>query len=452
MSYNGSGTFNINTTGQPVVAGTIISSAAFNALTADLATGLTTALTKDGQTTTTARILFAQGINSTLVTDASSTSTGSIFTAGGVGIAKKLYVGTDANIAGTLGVTGVATFSAAPIYSSLTASSAVATDASKALISVANTGTGSNVLATGPTIASANLTTALTLAGAAGTNGQVLTSSGSGLPTWATVSAVASVVRSPRTSNTILSASDQGNLIEATANSYTQTITAAATLGSGWWCYVSNAGTGFITIDPNASETITVNTIAQTTWILWPNEMGILVCNGSNFFYYVLHKGEITQTVSSAVASVSFATGLAYRRRMSLSVDNAGYATGSANIVRLEINSLPAGSSNFTGGFLRTQGSTFGGNSGTNMSLSGGFGPLATPTANDALFANIQINAGSAGVFASGISRLINASSGSVSTTTMGAWDDLTESTISTISIYQTTYNTVSGTFTLREL
>ena len=152
MSYNGSGTFNINSTGQPVVAGTIISAATFNALTADLATGLTTALTKDGQTTTTARILFAQGINSTLVTDASSVSTGSIFTAGGVGIAKKLYVGTDANIAGTLVVTGVATFSASPVYSSLTASSAVATDASKALVSVTNTGTGSNVLATSPTL------------------------------------------------------------------------------------------------------------------------------------------------------------------------------------------------------------------------------------------------------------------------------------------------------------
>ena len=114
MSYNGSGTFVINSTGQPVVAGTIISSATFNALTADLATGLTTAITKDGQTATTARIPFAQGINSTLVTDASSVSTGSIFTAGGVGIAKKLYVGTDANIAGTLSVTGVATFVAPP--------------------------------------------------------------------------------------------------------------------------------------------------------------------------------------------------------------------------------------------------------------------------------------------------------------------------------------------------
>ena len=56
MSYNGSGTFNINTSGQPVVGGTVISSTAFNALTADLATGLSTAITKDGQTTVSANI------------------------------------------------------------------------------------------------------------------------------------------------------------------------------------------------------------------------------------------------------------------------------------------------------------------------------------------------------------------------------------------------------------
>ncbi len=59
MSYNGSGVFQINTTGQPVVAGTVISSTAFNALTSDLATGLSTAITKDGQTTVTANIPLA---------------------------------------------------------------------------------------------------------------------------------------------------------------------------------------------------------------------------------------------------------------------------------------------------------------------------------------------------------------------------------------------------------
>jgi hypothetical protein len=152
MSYNGSGTVQINTSGQPVVTGTVISSSAFNALTADLATGLSTAITKDGQTATTVRIPFAQGINSSLATDSTSGSTGSIYTAGGIGIAKALYVGTNATVVGTLGVTGTATFSATPVFSALTASSAVATDASKNLVSVTNTGTGNNVLATSPTL------------------------------------------------------------------------------------------------------------------------------------------------------------------------------------------------------------------------------------------------------------------------------------------------------------
>ena len=152
MSYNGSGTFQINTSGQPVVTGTVISSSAFNALTADLATGLSTAITKDGQTATTVRIPFAQGINSSLATDTSSGSTGSIYTAGGIGITKGLFVGTNATVVGTLGVTGAATFSTNPVFSALTASSAVATDASKNLVSVTNTGTGNNVLATSPTL------------------------------------------------------------------------------------------------------------------------------------------------------------------------------------------------------------------------------------------------------------------------------------------------------------
>jgi len=178
MSYNGSGTFQINTSGQPVVTGTVISSSAFNALTADLATGLSTAITKDGQTATTVRIPFAQGINSSLTTDTSSGSTGSIYTAGGIGITKGLFVG------------GTATFSVAPVFSALTASSAVATDASKNLVSVTNTGTGNNVLATSPTITTPTISqltsaaaTALTLQSAGTTAVTVDTSQRVGIGT-----------------------------------------------------------------------------------------------------------------------------------------------------------------------------------------------------------------------------------------------------------------------------
>lgn len=55
MSFSG-GVFSINTSGQPVVTNTVISSTAFNLLTADLATGLSTCMLKDGTQTITANI------------------------------------------------------------------------------------------------------------------------------------------------------------------------------------------------------------------------------------------------------------------------------------------------------------------------------------------------------------------------------------------------------------
>lgn len=55
MSFS-NGTFTINSSGQPVVTGTVISSTTFNALTADLATGLSTCVLKDGTQTITGNI------------------------------------------------------------------------------------------------------------------------------------------------------------------------------------------------------------------------------------------------------------------------------------------------------------------------------------------------------------------------------------------------------------
>jgi hypothetical protein len=82
-----------------------------------------------------------------------------------VGIAKALSVGT------TLGVTGVATFSAQPIFSTLTASKPVFTDASKGLVSTGTlgadqggTGVANNVAST--LTISGNFATTLTVAGA----------------------------------------------------------------------------------------------------------------------------------------------------------------------------------------------------------------------------------------------------------------------------------------------
>lgn len=58
MALNGSGVAAIDSTGQPVVASTLITATAFNALTADLATMISTCVMKDGQQTITQNIPF----------------------------------------------------------------------------------------------------------------------------------------------------------------------------------------------------------------------------------------------------------------------------------------------------------------------------------------------------------------------------------------------------------
>lgn len=76
-------------------------------------------------------------------------------------------------IAGTLVQSGVATFTAQPIMSSLTASQAVFTDASKGLVSNAITGTGNVVMSASPTLTGTITAAALTASGLITANGGV---------------------------------------------------------------------------------------------------------------------------------------------------------------------------------------------------------------------------------------------------------------------------------------
>lgn len=81
-----------------------------------------------------------------------------------------------------------------------------------------------------------------------------------------------------RSSNTILGASDKGKLF-LFSSTFTQTFTAAATLGAGWWVDVRNDSTGGIILDPNSSETID----GQTVIYMFPGESFRIICDGSNF-------------------------------------------------------------------------------------------------------------------------------------------------------------------------
>jgi hypothetical protein len=132
---------------------------------------------------------------------------------------------------------------------------------------------------TGRSILTTNGTSASWAADQTGNAGKYLKTDGTNL-SWAPITAP----RSARTSNTILGASDNGTLIDVTSGTFTQTFTAAATLGSGWYCWYRNNGSGDVTLDPNASETID----GLTSFVMYPGEARLIQCDGTAFYSIVI--------------------------------------------------------------------------------------------------------------------------------------------------------------------
>jgi hypothetical protein len=99
-----------------------------------------------------------------------------------------------------------------------------------------------------------------------------------------------------RTSNTILTANDFGAFIRYTSGTFTQTFTAVATLSVGWFVWLKNAGTGDITLDPNASELID----GLASFVMYPNELRLVMVNaaGTGFDSFVYNGFEKVFTTS----------------------------------------------------------------------------------------------------------------------------------------------------------
>ena len=127
-----------------------------------------------------------------------------------------------------------------------------------------------------------------------GNSGKFITTDGS-TASWAAVG----ITRSTRTSNTILAAADNRAFIDITSGTFSQTFTAVATLADGWYCYLRNSGTGLITLDPNASETID----GLTSYIMYPGECRLVMCTGAALISTVLTPFNYTTT-----ATVTFTT------------------------------------------------------------------------------------------------------------------------------------------------
>ena len=83
--------------------------------------------------------------------------------------------------------------------------------------------------------------------------------------------------RLARAGNVKLTAAEFGRFIDITSGSFTQTFDLVTTLGLGWFCYIRNSGTGEVTLDPNASETID----GLTSYVMYPGETRLLLCDGS---------------------------------------------------------------------------------------------------------------------------------------------------------------------------
>ena len=153
----------------------------------------------------------------------------------------------------------------------------------------------------------------------------------------AQVAAGASVVRSARTTNTILAAADNGTLIDITSGTFSQTFTDATTLGSGWWCYYRNSGTDVVTLDPAAAELID----GATTLIMYPGDVRLVQCTGTAFTTVRIEAG-IGNNCAMLETGNGYGTTDLYTRRYVTIKQNTGtaitYADSAANGTTFTIN------------------------------------------------------------------------------------------------------------------
>ena len=130
--------------------------------------------------------------------------------------------------------------------------------------------------------------------------------------------------RAARTANTILTANDYGKLIDITSGHLRRHLTLCASLADGWWVRVRNGGTGDITLDPNASETID----GLTSFIMYPGEVRDVFCDGSNLYSVVVNP--FFRRITSTYASMPIPPGYTRFGIRAWSGGNSGQRTNNA--------------------------------------------------------------------------------------------------------------------------
>jgi len=96
---------------------------------------------------------------------------------------------------------------------------------------------------------------------------------------------------------------DRGNLLDL-SGTFTLSFSAAATLTSGWYVYLSNTGTGVITLDPDGAETID----GSATKRLYAGQSCLVQCNGTALYTFGRKNTAVMlqQQTASNSASLNF--------------------------------------------------------------------------------------------------------------------------------------------------
>jgi hypothetical protein len=113
---------------------------------------------------------------------------------------------------------------------------------------------------------------------------------------WLVRGTLAETIAISRSSDTILAAGDYKKFFQATA-SFTQTLTAAATLGDGWYVFYRVQSGATVTIDPNSTEQID----GATTKVLVGPTAGVIFCDGAAFRSYGYDTALATTTTTGVV-------------------------------------------------------------------------------------------------------------------------------------------------------
>jgi len=169
---------------------------------------------------------------------------------------------------GAHGVTGsLATFLGAPTSANL---AAVVTD---------ETGSGSLVFATGPTINSPVITGTIAASGSTGASGQYLSSTATGIA-WVTP-ATTNLVLNPQTGTTYTLVSSDLNKVVTLSNSSAITLTIpSATFTTGQQINIQQLGAGQVTVQGDGTSTFTgTGTKLRTQY-----SAATIVCTGTNTF------------------------------------------------------------------------------------------------------------------------------------------------------------------------